>query len=95
MSGRFSGRFSLKPLCLLLCFIIGFSFAINTIETKEVNAAPGWDYWKQNSGDDDSLTIGFTIWGLDSGDKVEVTFSIDRDYFDVSGGSGVNITSVE
>ena len=39
MTGSYSGRFSLKSICLLLCMLIGFSYAFVFYGSQDVQAA--------------------------------------------------------
>ena len=42
MTGSYSGRFSLKSICMLLCVLIGMSFALQFVEVHDVYAAGMW-----------------------------------------------------
>ena len=74
MSGSYSGRDPRKFLCVFLAFIIGFSFAINFIEPKDVYAdSPsvsydGYDNW----GDG----VNFEVKLSDFEEGAETTISI-------------------
>ena len=39
MTGSYSGRFSLKSICMLLCVLIGMSFALQFFDVQDVQAA--------------------------------------------------------
>ena len=93
MLRKISGRFSPKLICLFLSIVIGFSIGIGFTKPQEVNAAAGIKAWTQNSGDVDSVIIGFCFWDVTEGSEIEVTFSVDRDSFSATGGKGVEVIS--
>ena len=60
MSGGYSGRFSLKFLCALVCAFFAFSIAVNCFESHDVraNESAGMNCWKEYA-DDNSFRFGF------------------------------------
>ena len=92
MTGSYSGRFSLKSICMLLCVLIGMSFALQFVEVQDVHAAD-YSFWTWSSRDDE-CSFGFNFWGLTSGTKVKMTFSVSKSEFYVaSKSSGITVDS--
>ncbi|MBQ1744105.1 MAG: hypothetical protein II046_04075, partial [Clostridiales bacterium] len=54
MTGSYSGRFSLKSICMLLCVLIGMSFALQFFGTNDVEAAGSVTATAESWGGDDA-----------------------------------------
>ena len=95
MTGSYSGRFSIKSICVLLCVLIGFSFALQFLGTNDVYAADnGMSAWVQNDDNPDHKVIGFNFWGIKDGDSVDVSFSVSKYDFSINSKSkGITINS--
>ena len=65
MSGGYSGRFSLKFLCALVCAFFAFSIAVNCFESHDVRA-DGVVECGVNSSEIDSAVIYVNSWGFES-----------------------------
>ena len=63
MSGGYSGRFSLKFLCALICAFFAFSIAVNCFESHDVRADGGVECGV-NSRDADSAVVYVNSWGF-------------------------------
>lgn len=75
MTGSYSGRFSIKSVCLFLCILIGFSFALQFFGTNDVYAG-GYDAGIQSTdGDSDHVIIYVNSWGYGS-DVESLTFTL-------------------
>ena len=84
MTGGYSGRFSLKFLCVLVCAFFSFSIAVNCFDSHDVRAdGEGMSVWTQNTGNPDEKIIGFNFWGLQEGDEVSVHFDCSRCTFQI------------
>ena len=79
MTGSYSGRFSIKSVCLFLCILIGFSFALQFFGTNDVYA--GVWYGAYNEGDPDSVIVQFGLYDYKKGDVVTVTLDPDKSEF--------------
>ena len=71
MSRRYSGRFS-KLLCLLVCFVIGFSFAFVFSKPQEIEAAGAWVEYDPYDDWGDGVNFNIICHGFDYGAKVTV-----------------------
>lgn len=82
MSGGYSGRFSLKFLCALVCAFFAFSIAVNCFESHDVRA-DGWaTAWFNSQWDDaDVGKVGISSWGFNSGDVIQVTVASGSELF--------------
>ena len=76
MTGSYSGRFSLKSICMLLCVLVGMSFALQFVEVHDVYAAGMWSN-AYGESDPDEAYIQFGFYGFNDGD--EITFTIEPD----------------
>ena len=75
MSGGYSGRFSLKFLCALVCAFFAFSIAVNCFESHDVRAdSPSVDYdGYDNWGDGVNFQVDLN--DFEEGDEVTVIVS--------------------
>ena len=74
MTGSYSGRFSIKSVCLFLCILIGFSFALQFFGTNDVYAA-GNEAGVNSVEDSDHVIIYVNSWSYGS-DVESLTFTL-------------------
>ena len=95
MSGGYSGRFSLKFLCALVCAFFAFSIAINSFESHDVRADPNMWAGSYNDSGDDNQCINFGVYGLNQGDVVRVTIELSVNDFYYVSQSGPNTLDIQ
>ena len=93
MSGGYSGRFSLKFLCALVCAFFAFSIAVNCFESHDVRADGSisiGDSWYSG----DFAGFSFIVSGFSEGQNVDIAFLVDPNEVHASfDGSAVSILS--
>ena len=72
MTGSNSGRFSLKSICLLLCMLIGFSYALQFYDSHDVQAAGANVEFKIYDDWGDGCNFNIKLNKFDTGAKVTV-----------------------
>ena len=88
MSGSYSGRFSLRLLCITLCAVIGFSFAVCFSGTEDVYADGGIWANAYGEGDMDEGIVQFGLFGYNKGDVVKVHIETNKNEMGYNGYSG-------
>ena len=75
MTGSYSGRFSLKSICLLLCMLIGFSYAFVFYDSQDVQAAGANVEFKIYDDWGDGCNFNIKLNKFDEGAKVTLKLS--------------------
>lgn len=81
MTGSYSGRFSIKSVCLFLCILIGFSFALQFFGTNDVNAASSVSFkWTNTWNSNDAGEFLITASGYADGTKVKIRVNFNTKF---------------
>ena len=87
MSGGYSGRFSLKFLCALVCAFFAFSIAVNCFESHDVRADGDVSVSVESWGGDEA-NMYVSVSGFSEGQNVDVTISVSSEVY-ASGSAAV------
>ena len=75
MTGSYSGRFSLKSICMLLCVLIGMSFALQFVDVQDVQAAGANVEFKIYDDWGDGCNFNIKLNKFDEGAEVTLKLS--------------------
>ena len=75
MTGSYSGRFSLKSICMLLCVLIGMSFALQFVDVQDVQAAGANVEFKIYDDWGDGCNFNIKLNKFDEGAEVTIKLS--------------------